>query len=95
MRDQRIDKGSALISRSGMHDEPGRLVDHNQTLILINNLELNLFTRDRTGFGGRLVDAEAVACANLRARVGYRLPRPIAAAPHVTAANKLLQPRPA
>jgi hypothetical protein len=43
VRDQRIDQRSGQIARGGMHHEAGRLVDHDQLGVLVDNGKLDGF----------------------------------------------------
>src|ERR1700722_1262376 len=42
MSDQRVDQRASRVARSRMDDEPGRLVDHDQMLVLVNHRELDV-----------------------------------------------------
>jgi len=53
MREERVHKGSLLMAGAGMNDEPGRLVEHEEIVVLEQNVE-----RYRLGLG--------VALFNLR-----------------------------
>ena len=44
MRDQRVDQRAGLVPGAGMHDEPGRLVDDDEVVVLEDDVE-----RDRLG----------------------------------------------
>ncbi len=88
MRQQRILQGVARIAGTGMHDQAGRLVDHQQGLVLIGDAQA-----DRLGFNGRLgrkfrLDAHPLAA-------GQAFPRSHHAAIEQdrTAADPALQPR--
>src|SRR5947208_8679044 len=45
-REQRVRKGMPGITRPGMHDEPGRLVDDDERAVLMNHLERNRLGAD-------------------------------------------------
>ncbi len=53
MRQEGIDQGAFLVAGCGMHDQPGRLVEHDQVIILEQYFEGNVFGlrrgRDRRG----------------------------------------------
>jgi len=40
MMEQRIDQRPGLMPRRGMHDQAGRLVDHQQVLILVDDIKV-------------------------------------------------------
>ena len=42
MREQGVDQGVLLVARAGMHDQPGRLIQHEQIVVLEQNLERHL-----------------------------------------------------
>src|SRR5207237_6703558 len=41
MRDQRVDERTVGVARGGMHDEPRRLVDDDEILVLVHDHERN------------------------------------------------------
>ena len=50
---QPVDERAARVARSGVHDDPGRLVDDEQVLVLVGNAERHVlrFDRRRRGLG--------------------------------------------
>ena len=47
---------AALVARARVDDDAGGLVDHEQMLVLPDDVELHLLGRERTGFGRELDD---------------------------------------
>ena len=47
MKLQRTGQRSAVIPFSGMHDQPGRLVEHDDRVVFMNDVERNVFRRQR------------------------------------------------
>ena len=45
MRDQRVDQRALGVAGGGMHDQAGRLVDHDERVVLVNNIERDIFAR--------------------------------------------------
>ncbi len=61
MGDQRVDERAGRVACPRMHDEPCRLVDDDERVVLVNHVE-----RDRFGAGlrrrhGREIEGEAIA----------------------------------
>ncbi len=42
MKCKRVYEGSVIVAVTGMHHKPGRLVDHEQMLVLVHNVERNV-----------------------------------------------------
>ena len=62
MGDQRVDERAVGIAGAGMHDEPGRLVDDDDGVVLVDDVERNcLRLRGLALTGARHADFEAVA----------------------------------
>ena len=61
MGDERVDERARRPARAGMHDEPGRLVDDDEGVVLKDDVEGNGLRRKR-GLGGfRDGQREAIA----------------------------------
>lgn len=52
MRDERVDERSGLVSRRGVHNQTGGLVENHNVVVLVENDERNVFAAN-TGFLGR------------------------------------------
>ena len=55
MGDQRIDQGAVGIAGRRMHHQAGRLVDHDQVVVFIDDLERNILALRQGGAGGGTV----------------------------------------
>ncbi len=53
MRQQRVGERVGGIARSGMHNETGRFVDHDEALVLVEDLERNVLGLEPGFFRGR------------------------------------------
>ena len=81
MMDQRIDQRAGPVAGAGMHDEPHRLVDHDQLVVLIEDVERDIFALRLRRLWLRQRDRHRLAGDNLAFRLGDRLaadasPRP-------------------
>src|SRR5690606_36853177 len=56
-----VDQRTAPVTGRGMHDEAGRLVDHEQVGVLVENIERYVLGRERRGFRRGDSKADAVA----------------------------------
>ena len=65
MGEQGVDQGTVGAARSRMHHHAGRLVDHDQMIVLEGDLERDGLRRRPRGRGRRHVDREALAGRNL------------------------------
>ena len=85
---QRVDQRSVEIAGRRVDDEPGRLVDDEQMLVLENDLERDVlrFVVRRPWLRAR--QRGAIFAANLRRGVADRACRPL----HCTAADQRFQP---
>ena len=70
MGNERVHERSVQVSRAGVNHQPGRLVDHDEAVILINHLEGDRFARERVRLHGGHLDIEAIALAHLDGRIG-------------------------
>src|SRR2546423_812334 len=64
------------MPRPGMHDEPGRFVDHDQVVVLVEHTEVHCFGLQPAGNGGRQLPLQTIA----RPKPGCRTRRPIVVA---------------
>ncbi len=83
---QRVHQRSGAIPGRRMHDEPGRLVDHDDVLVVVDDGQRNVFRLEVDGIGSRNVDQEIVAFENA-VRAAYFAP----ASRHVTVSQQLLK----
>ena len=71
MGDERVDERAARMPRRRMHDEPGRLVDHDEVVVLVDDRERNRL-RLRLGRHDRRHDErDARARARLERRIAH------------------------
>ena len=56
MGDQRVDQRAVGIARGRMDDEPGRLVDDDEILVLVDDVERDILALRRGGHGRRHLD---------------------------------------
>jgi hypothetical protein len=69
---QGVDQGPVRIAGAGMHHQPGRLVDHEDVFILVQDVQRDVLGhRVRLGFlhrgqGHRLAAAHREACGRVR-----------------------------
>ena len=71
MGDERVDERAARMPRRRMHDEPGRLVDHDEVVVLVDDRERDRL-RLRLGRRGRRHDErDARARARLERRIAH------------------------
>src|SRR6185437_4302403 len=61
MGDQRIDESSLPVAGAGVHDEAGRLVDHDQRVVLVEDVERDLLRTERGRGRWWKLEREAVA----------------------------------
>jgi len=61
MGDQRVDERAGGVPCAGMHDKPGRLVDDDQRVVLIDDGEGYGFAAERGRHGMRENELEALA----------------------------------
>jgi hypothetical protein len=61
MGDERVDERARGMARAGMDDEPGRLVDDDEGVVLVNHLERDRLWQGLGGACGRQVEQEALA----------------------------------
>src|SRR5690606_34375323 len=73
MGDQRINKRSFFISRGGMDDESGGLVDDDQLVVLEDDIEGNVLAFGPGGLRHRHVQLDAIAGFDPVCGVSYRL----------------------
>ena len=57
---QRVDQRPAPVPRAGMHDHSRRLVNHQQILVLVNDIERNILGRRDAGHGRRHDDTHMI-----------------------------------
>ena len=69
--EQRVDHGSCAVSRGGVNDHPGGLVDHQQSIVFVKDVQRNFlrFHMLHRGIGGRL-EGDFVPFRNHRALGG-------------------------
>src|ERR1700680_3234554 len=85
-----MDQGAGRMARPGVHDQPGRLVNDAQVLVLVKNSEIHRFGVEPGWDGCRQLPAEAIAG-----------PQPISGARgppivlNVSVRDQLLNPAPA
>ena len=60
MGNQRIHERPRLMSRARMHDEAGRLVDDDDVVVLVNDIERDLFAQGLGGHRRRHVDCDRI-----------------------------------
>src|SRR5437868_3286694 len=60
---QCVDQSVFMMTRTGMNDEPGRLVQDDQIVIFINNVERNRFRTGGDFFGWRFDQSYRVTCS--------------------------------
>jgi hypothetical protein len=72
MGNQRIDQRAAGMPRGRMHDEPRRLVDHDQLVVLEHDLERDVLARGLRLLGLRHVHHDRVARVDPLARIADR-----------------------
>ena len=89
MGEQGVDQRVLLMARAGMHDQPGRLVQDEQVVVLKQNLERHLLRLGFDFFEGRLRQFHGIARAHEIAR-----PRRLSVQPNESPANQRLQTRP-
>ena len=68
MGEQGVDQRVLLMARAGMHDQAGRLVQHEQVVVFEQNLERHLLRLGFDFFDGRLGQFHDVAGAHQIAR---------------------------
>ena len=61
MRDQRVDQRAGRVSRGGVDDQAGGLVDDNERVVLIDDIERNGLALRLSRFGRRQRDRDGVA----------------------------------
>jgi len=61
MGDQRVDQRAGLMACAGMHHQPLGLVDHDDVLILIDDIKRDIFTGRLCGGRFRHVDCDRIA----------------------------------
>jgi GNAT superfamily N-acetyltransferase len=87
MVQQRVDHGAIIIAGGGMHDQPGRLVDHQQMIVFMNDGE-----RDILGDRIRWAGFGHVQCERLAAlHLGGRIPDHSSRAGQAPALHQVLQ----
>src|SRR5579859_322677 len=59
--EQGVDQGAAVVARRRMHDHPGRLVDHDDVLVLIHDVEVDGLGGRGAGTRGRHLELDHVA----------------------------------
>ena len=91
MGDERVHKRSVQVSGAWVDDQPGRFVDHDEAVILVNHRESDRFAGERVRLHGRHLDLEALPSPHLSARIGYGP----AVGRDPPGANEVLQPCPA
>ena len=72
MGDQRVDQRAVGIARRRMHDEPRRLVDDDEVLVLVDDVERNILALRLGGRGGGHVDRVGLARFDPVVGVSYR-----------------------
>ena len=88
MGEQRIDESPVHIAGPRMHDETGRLVDHDEGIVLIDNIERDRLRHGSRGRGLGQGDLEALPQFDPVFWVLYGHP----AAGHLTLLDQILQP---
>ena len=61
MGDERVDEGARGVARARMDDEPRRLVDDDERVVLVNHVERDRFGPRLRRRGGRQIEGEALA----------------------------------
>ena len=56
MGDQCVDQCAGAVSRRRMHHQPGRLVDHDQRIVLVDDTERDVLALWLCGLRGRQID---------------------------------------
>ena len=51
--EQGVDQGAVVVARAGVHDQPRRLVDHHQVIVLEHDIDGDGLRRDGHGWGRR------------------------------------------
>ena len=71
VREQAVHERAALVPGARVDDDTRRLVDHEQVLVLPDDVEVHLLGRERAGLGGQLDDdlLPALEPVALRARL--------------------------
>src|SRR5450631_1599647 len=77
------------MARAGMHDQPGRLVQNEEVVVLKQNLERHLLRLGFDFFQGRLSQFHRIACAD---EIAW--PRRLPVQPNESSSNQRLQTRP-
>ena len=74
MMEQRVHQRAVGIASGGMHDEPGRLVEHNQMFVFEHDLQRDVL-RDRcaAAASGGIEMLKDLSAARMR-RAGSRVP---------------------
>ena len=74
--EQGVDERARTVSRRGVHDEPRRLVDRDQVLVLVEDRQRDLLGLDRDGPGLRDLDLDLLAGPRPGETASRRRPRP-------------------
>lgn len=85
MGNQSIHQGPSVVSGGRMHDQAGRLIDHDDVLVLVHDVECDLFALNSRLFSRRNANRVCQARFDRRARLSYRV-----ACADVTFANERL-----
>ena len=69
MADQRIDQGAIGMARRRMDDEPGRLVDHDQMLVLVDDIKRHVLAEERRFLRLRRLEGDRCAFGEPHRRI--------------------------
>ena len=88
MADQRVDQRAGRMARRRMDDEPGRLVDHDQMLVLINHGKLDVLADEGQFLRRRRLEGDPCARREPRRRIA----RNAFVDPHLAGLDQRLEP---
>ena len=89
MGDQRVDQRAGLVAGGGMHDQPLRLVDDDDVVILEHDIERDVLAFRLGGDRRRHVDCDRIARSDMISGVANG----IGADPDLPGQDQRLQPR--
>ena len=88
MADQRVDQRAGRMARRRMDDEPGRLIDHDQMLVLINHGKLDVLADEGRFLRRRRLEGDPCA----RREPHRRIARNVFVDPHLAGLDQRLEP---
>ena len=88
MREQCVDERAVGIAGGRVDNEPGRLVEHQKLIVLIDDVQCHRLRLGPVGDGRRQIDDEALAPFDPHRGVVYRF----AIQAHLTGFDQLLEP---